>query len=104
MNLTWMILFTTAVPALIPILWGVWFMRRARRSLTWPAVQAVPHAPQLARELWVSTQAAPQLVRPLPQVAAQSPRLQTSPVAHGASHPPQCAGSASVSTQAPPQF
>jgi len=40
MNLSWMILLTTALPALAPIAWGAWLMRRAGRSSDWPVVPA----------------------------------------------------------------
>jgi hypothetical protein len=66
MNLSWMIVFTTAVPALIPILWGLWFMRRASSSASWPQVAATLTASDVVR-----------------QGSGRSPRLEFAYVAAG---------------------
>jgi hypothetical protein len=67
-------------------------------------VHVVPHAPQFAPSLVVSTHAPEQSVRPVPQpLVEHAPDEQTSPVAHAFAQLPQFAGSLPVSTQAPPQ-
>jgi len=55
-------------------------------------MHALPHAPQLAVSLVVSTQAAPQVVLS-PQAGAQAPFWQTRPAAQALPHPPQFWGS-----------
>jgi hypothetical protein len=61
----------------------------------------VPHVPQFAASLFVSTQALLQFVSPVPQSFAQLPEEQTSPAAHALPHAPQFAGSDASSTHVP---
>jgi hypothetical protein len=65
-------------------------------------VHAVPHAPQLAGSVSVSTHMLAQSVSPVAHIAAQLPAVQTSPDAQAVPHVPQFPGSVSVSTHAPP--
>jgi hypothetical protein len=48
----------------------------------WPPMHVVPHVPQFALSLAVSTQALLQFVSPVPQAPAHAPEEQTSPAAH----------------------
>jgi len=63
-------------------------------------VHTLPHAPQLAVSLAVSTQAAPQVVL-VAQSSAHTPLSQTCPEPQTLPHAPQFFGSELLSTQAP---
>jgi len=65
--------------------------------------QAMPQSPQWVGELLVSTQAPPQFVLPLAQLALQVPSEQTCPASHFVSHEPQRVGSFETSTHVPAQ-
>jgi hypothetical protein len=61
-----------------------WSARDARHHAgpathTWPAAQALPHMPQLARSVCVSRHDAAQLVVPIAQETTQAPREHTCP-------------------------
>jgi hypothetical protein len=68
-----------------------------------PAVQALPHAPQLPRSLLRSAHARPQEVSPAPQLATQPTGEQTLPPLQATPHARQFCGSCRRSTQVPPQ-
>jgi len=61
--------------------------------------QAVAQSPQCRGSLLVSTQLAPQVLRPLLHVPAHKPRSQTSPAAQATSQAPQWAASLEMSAQ-----
>jgi hypothetical protein len=63
-----------------------------------PAAHAVPHAPQLAVSLCVSTQAALQATRPVAHPVLHAPELQTWLDPHAVAQVPQWAGSDVTST------
>ncbi len=66
-----------------------------------PAAQIIPHPPQLAVSVAVTTQRPPQNV--CPTVHAQVPRAQSWPAAQALLQRPQCAVLIAVTTQRPPQ-
>src|SRR5581483_5306573 len=70
-----------------------------------PPAQVVPHAPQLAGSLVMSTQAEPQWVKPAAQVNPQEPPVQVADAwaggMHTVPHPPQLAMSVLVLTSQP---
>jgi hypothetical protein len=68
---------------------------------TWPAAQALPHAPQSALSLARSTQTPVQAVWPAGQV--QAPFAHVAPMPQVLPHPPQLAGSVFVFVQRPRQ-
>jgi hypothetical protein len=68
-----------------------------------PPRHAAAQAPQFRLSVCVSTQAAPQSVRP-PQSVVHAPLLHTSPLAHVLPHMPQFCGSLTRSAQNPLQF
>jgi hypothetical protein len=68
-----------------------------------PPVHAVPHAPQLAVLVVVSTHAFTQSVRAGSHVALHALALQTSPALHLVTQAPQWSGSLASSAQTPPQ-
>jgi hypothetical protein len=66
-----------------------------------PPAHAVPHAPQLAASVWVSTHVVPHWVFGGLQGAVQTPEMQVSLAPHCVPHAPQFAGSMAVFVQAP---
>jgi hypothetical protein len=74
-------------------------LRHALFAHTAPPRHVLPHPPQFAASLAVSTQVDPQIVCPAGQ--AHVP-LHTCPPVHALPQPPQLAGSAAVSTHVPP--
>lgn len=71
---------------------------------SWPAGQALPHAPQFAGSTFVSTHALPHAVVPPEQLPPHTAFEHTCPAAHAMPQPPQFAGSTLVSTHALPHF
>ena len=79
---------------------------------TLPAAQATPafaarqspDAPQCVLLVAGSRQVPPQLTRPVWQLIAQTPELQTSPAAHALSQSPQCARSSARFAQLVPHM
>ena len=69
----------------------------------WPTVQTTRQAPQLRSSSRTSTQAAPQAVRPLPQLVVQLPPLQTWLAPQTLPQRPQLRGSLAGITQTPLQ-
>ena len=68
-----------------------------------PALQIVPHAPQFASSLAVSTQPPPQPVVPPGQLSMHTPEAHTLPAVQLTAQPPQCPGSTVRSLHAPSQ-
>jgi hypothetical protein len=64
----------------------------------------VPQAPQFFGSIDRSLQVEPHCVVPPPQLSAQAPFEQTSPVLQAVAHAPQWEGSTVTSTHAPPQL
>jgi len=64
-------------------------------------VHVVPHVPQLAGSLEVSTQELPHFVVPPAQLSAHAPAEQTCPGVHAVPQTPQLSGSLVTSTQPP---
>jgi hypothetical protein len=73
----------------------------------WPAGHALPHEPQLALSVCVSTQVCaapmPQIVRGAVQSTRHAPAMQLCPIGQALPQAPQLALSVCVFTQAPPQ-
>jgi hypothetical protein len=70
---------------------------------TCPAVQRLPHAPQLARSVSMSRQTPVQLVRPVAHDTTHMPREHTWPAAQAIPQAPQLARSLWRSRQVPMQ-
>jgi hypothetical protein len=63
----------------------------------------LPQAPQFAASVFVLVQVPLHAVRPIVQVAAQTPALHTWPARQALPHEPQFFASVATSTQTPPQ-
>ena len=80
--------------------------RPAAHAASAPATEAhtLPHAPQFAGLLLVSTHAPEHIVVPAPHETAHIPAEHTCPAAHAFPHAPQFARSVARSRHAPAQF
>lgn len=97
-----MVLTQTPPQAVSPAM-QVRVLRQVPPMHAWPVEQALPHEPQLAASVLVSTQAAPQRVCPIGQSGGRhAPPLQLSPIAQALPQAPQFMASEEVSMQVAP--